>query len=303
MSGVGGGNSISNLTLSFDDAAAATLSDTAPLVDGTSKPTSYPASRTFPSPAPAGAAVALFSQLNGASPNGTWSLYVVDDVTGDAGLINNGWSLAITTVSTINPTADLSISASANTNSVYVGHNVTYTLLVTNHGPSAATGVLITNTLPTGAGLGLITLSKGTYTANATSVFCTITNLSVGEVATVTIIANPTLPGLATDSAWVAANEADLNEANNSASAAVSVVAIIPAHLSGVVLKPSHQFQLTLTGQPNLSYIVLASTNIANASAWTPISTNIAALNGTFQFTDTNAPGQPQRFYRTMVAP
>ncbi|WP_283159912.1 Calx-beta domain-containing protein, partial [Microcystis aeruginosa] len=41
-----------------------------------------------------------FSVFNSTNPNGTWSLYVVDDVGGDAGTIAGGWSLNIGTAST-----------------------------------------------------------------------------------------------------------------------------------------------------------------------------------------------------------
>ena len=303
MSGAGAGNSISNLSLTFNDGAAAALSDTAPIVSGTYKPTSYPSARSFPTPAPAGTAVALFNQLNGADPNGNWSLYVVDDVTGDAGIISGGWNLVLTTVSTVNPTADLTLSASASPNSVLVGHNVTYSLFVTNKGPSTATGVVLTNTLPVGAALGLVSFSQGTYSTDATSVFWNLGSLNAGQSAIMTLSVIPTVAGLATDTALVAANETDLIAADNSASAAATVLAIIPARLSGVLMKANHQFQITLTGQPNLTYVIQASTNLASGSMWTPVSTNTAAGNGTFQFTDTNAPGLPVRFYRTMVAP
>ena len=241
--------------------------------------------------------------MNGGDPNGVWSLYVVDDVTGDAGIINQGWSLALTTVSPVNPAADLVITASASTNQVYVGANVTFTLYVTNKGPATATSVVITNVLPVGAVPGAVTLSQGTCTTNAGTIICNLNNLAAGAGAVVTIGVNPTLAGLALDAASVSsANEADLNLANNAASASVTVLSIIPARLSGVIIKANGQFQLTLTGQPNLNYIIQARTNLT-IGAWTALSTNTAAGNGIFQFTDTNAPGLPQRFYRAVVAP
>ena len=38
----------------------------------------------------------MLAAFNGLNPNGTWSLYVVDDVGGDVGTIAGGWDLTIT---------------------------------------------------------------------------------------------------------------------------------------------------------------------------------------------------------------
>ncbi|MFM6345350.1 MAG: Calx-beta domain-containing protein, partial [Dolichospermum sp.] len=51
----------------------------------------------FNSPAPGGPYGTDFSVFNGINPNGTWSLYVVDDAGGDVGTIAGGWSLNIGT--------------------------------------------------------------------------------------------------------------------------------------------------------------------------------------------------------------
>ena len=303
MSGVGGGNSVSNLTLTFDDAAAAALSASAAIVSGTSQPTSYPVSRTFPSPVPAGAATALLSQLNGGDPNGVWSLYVVDDVVGDGGIISRGWSLALTTVTPVNPVADLTITAAASTNQVFAGGRVTYTLLVTNNGPATATGVVVTNVLPAGFALATVASSQAAaYTTNAGSLVASLGNLAPGSGAMVTLGVNLNVSGLTLNAASVTANETDLSPANNAASVSVTVLPVVQSRLAGVLRKPNGQFQFTLTGQPDFKYIIQAAADLASGS-WTAISTNTAAGDGTFQFTDTNAPGLPQRFYRAVVAP
>src|SRR5690606_30100146 len=44
-------------------------------------------------PGPYGSALSLFDNEN---PNGTWTLYVVDDSAGDSGSINDGWSIELT---------------------------------------------------------------------------------------------------------------------------------------------------------------------------------------------------------------
>ena len=95
MSDVGGGDNVSGITLTLDDAAASSLPTTA-LTTGTFKPTNAGASDNFPGPAPAPGGGSALSIFNGTNPNGTWSLYVVDDASGDLGNIG-GWELIIST--------------------------------------------------------------------------------------------------------------------------------------------------------------------------------------------------------------
>jgi subtilisin-like proprotein convertase family protein len=97
MSDAGDGDGIINQTLTFDDAAATPVPD--PIVSGTYQPTNNGTGDFFPAPAPAGPYPdpQLLSVFNGVSPNGTWSLYVVDDAGFDVGNISGGWSLNITT--------------------------------------------------------------------------------------------------------------------------------------------------------------------------------------------------------------
>ena len=96
--------SVTNLVLTFDDDAASTLPIYTGLVSGTFKPTDgyaaigYPnLPFEFPPPAPAAnsnspAALSVFKNTD---PNGTWKLFVVDDVSGDVGIIVGGWSLTV----------------------------------------------------------------------------------------------------------------------------------------------------------------------------------------------------------------
>jgi subtilisin-like proprotein convertase family protein len=96
MSDVGGGTDAVGATLTFDDSAAAIG---ATVVSGTFRPTNSGTGDAFPAPAPAGPYPdpQLLSVFNGVDPNGTWSLFVVDDASLDIGSIAGGWSLTITT--------------------------------------------------------------------------------------------------------------------------------------------------------------------------------------------------------------
>ena len=102
MSDAGGTTAVSAATLTFDDAAASTLLDASALVTGTYRPSSYTPADTFPASAPAGPYLTPESEgtdklsvFNGVSPNGTWTLYVVDDIVnaGQVNTIANGWAL------------------------------------------------------------------------------------------------------------------------------------------------------------------------------------------------------------------
>ncbi|MDQ4122231.1 MAG: FG-GAP-like repeat-containing protein [Acidobacteriota bacterium] len=98
MSDVGGNSAVNNVSLIFDDAAASFLSDDGQIISGSFKPTNIGDGDFFPLPAPSGNPNgANLSAFNGINPNGIWSLYVVDDSAGNAGVLAGGWSLAITT--------------------------------------------------------------------------------------------------------------------------------------------------------------------------------------------------------------
>jgi subtilisin-like proprotein convertase family protein len=100
--------------LTIDDAAATVMPDSAVIATGSWRPTNYGASDTMTgatpttgqNPATAGTAT-LASVYNTKNPNGTWNLYVRDDVGGDTGTIAGGWCVNITAVNAA-PTVEFS---------------------------------------------------------------------------------------------------------------------------------------------------------------------------------------------------
>ena len=96
MSDAGGGFSVTNLMVGFDDASTnGYLPNTRALVSGVFKPTDYEPGDILPPPAPVDPAGSELSVFKGTEPNGNWLLYVADDTLGDAGGISGGWSLQI----------------------------------------------------------------------------------------------------------------------------------------------------------------------------------------------------------------
>jgi len=122
MSDAGGNTAAGGLSLTFTDSAPAFLPDNAPLASGIYKPTNYDDADTFPSPAPQGAVSGTtLGAFYGSNPNGTWSLFVVDDNGENAGAITGGWNLDIQSsvnacVLTLSPTAQ-AFSAAGGTGS------------------------------------------------------------------------------------------------------------------------------------------------------------------------------------------
>lgn len=102
MSDAGTNVAVTNLTLTFDDAATNCLRRFRRLTSGTFQPSNYDVnSDKFPAPAPAGPYGQKLSVLNGQSANGTWALFVRDDAAKCTGSIAGGWSLSIVTSNSI----------------------------------------------------------------------------------------------------------------------------------------------------------------------------------------------------------
>ena len=90
-----------DVTFTLDDEAAGPIGGDfgySAFVDGTYTPTHraycFEPTNAFPAPAPAPPYGLALSAFDGTDPNGPWSLYVVDEVSGDAGSIQ-GWSLDV----------------------------------------------------------------------------------------------------------------------------------------------------------------------------------------------------------------
>jgi hypothetical protein len=94
MSDAGGDFALNNITVTFDPSASTQVPDAGPITNGSYVPFDYVAGDTFPFPAPS-ANITSLTNFNDASPNGIWSLYVVDDSREDAGAITGGWSLSL----------------------------------------------------------------------------------------------------------------------------------------------------------------------------------------------------------------
>ncbi|MFN8595076.1 MAG: hypothetical protein U0559_02695 [Anaerolineae bacterium] len=203
----------------------------------------------------------------------------------------NNSSTASTTILAL---TDLALSKTAAPDPARVGGLITYTLIVTNAGPSAATGVILTDTLP--AGVTLATTDGGC--AGSTTLVCSIGTLNAGEaisrsiVVTVTVDAANTI----TNNASVTGTELDSNPTNNVAAVSTAVLPVAGLAISSidepdpVYIGARLVYTLTVVngGPSNATGVVLTDTlpagvTLANASAGctgaTTLTCAIGALN------------------------
>ena len=256
MSDVGGGNSLSGVNLTFDDAAPSSLSDVVQIISGTFKPTNVGAKNDlFPAPAPQVYFSTNLSQFSGINPNGGWSLYIMDDESLDSGVLAAGWSIAITTFT---PFVDLSVAQSAIPSPVAVGSNLTYTVTVANSGPAIASDVALADALPAGVTFVSASSTSGSCTHLAGVVTCTIGSINAGANVTATIVVLPTVAGTLNNQASVTSSTLDFVVGNNSASSSTAVIdpVIITAELSNQAICTGGNviFAVTATGGAPSTY-------------------------------------------------
>lgn len=154
------------------------------------------------------------------------------------------------------PSADLSLSWKVSPDPVNVGSNFTYTFTVSNNGPSPATILSFSDSLPSGITVLSTSASLGVSTKIGNTVTWSLTTLASGSNVTVTINAGaPSTPGAPTNAATVAAAELDPAPADNTALAVVNVVDTQPPSITA----PANVTVNTDTGQCFATSIALGS--------------------------------------------
>ena len=240
------------------------------------------------------------ASLGDIAPNATATITLIVDVdSSTTGNLSNTASVSAPNESdtsnnsalvgtTVSPEIDLELVKTDDDSdqSLAPGSTVIYTINVTNNGPSDATGVTVTDTLPSnvtfnaGASTpapttnvgGVLTYDLGTLAANGTSVI------------TVNVTVDSNFVGNITNSAEVAANETETVTTNNN-DTAQSVVAVDPSSLSGRVYVDLNNNGLFDPGETPLSGVTLTLTGTDFMSAAVN-QTLLTQADGTYQFTN-----------------
>jgi uncharacterized delta-60 repeat protein/uncharacterized repeat protein (TIGR01451 family) len=297
---------VNNVTLKFDAAAAGLLSDSNQITSGTYQPVNYAGpglntSDTFPPPAPQPIPLVdpfpytntAMSVFNGVSPNGAWSLFVMDDTPGQNGSIG-GWSLEIQTSDPVAPSAgvsiaDLAVLASGVPASAVIGANYTCTFTITNRGPAPAESVALLDQMPAGLTLVSASTSAGTWSKVQGTLTWNIGSLASGATASMTLVSRPTVLGTLSSTATVSANQIDPSLGNNSINMVTTVLGL-PAL---TVTRVGGSLRLSW---PASSGFKLQANDTLNPANWTDVGNTPLVDNGQNVLT-VGVPGSA-RFYR-----
>jgi uncharacterized repeat protein (TIGR01451 family) len=131
----------------------------------------------------------------------------------------------------VNPAPpDLSISKTDSPDPVFIGSNVTYSIIVTNSGATTAQSVVVTDNLPAGVSfVSCVSTGAGVCGGTANNRTVTFASLASGASRTITLVATANGPaGTISNTATVSSTTPDPNTSNNSATANTVVQAPPP---------------------------------------------------------------------------
>jgi uncharacterized repeat protein (TIGR01451 family) len=148
------------------------------------------------------------------------------------------------------PVADVGVAMVSSAAQVLLGGEFSYTIAVTNRGPSVATGVRLEDTLPAALSVLNVTTTQGAWSTQNGVVLVELREMGPGGSAGVTLTVRADEVGWVTNAVRVQSLEADWALANNTAEA---VMEVVPAVDVGVAMVASAA-QVLLGGE--FSYMI-----------------------------------------------
>ena len=305
MSDIGGGVSVANVNVTFDDAAGVFLPTGAvAITTGTYRPTdSGGNSDAFSAPAPAAPYDLTLSVFNGTIPTGTWSLYVMDDRALNTGSISGGWRLSLQT--TAPPVAAPSALGYSSNPAIY-----TKDAAITINTPTSTGGAVVSYsvspTLPAGLTLntstGVISGTPTTLTA-AANYTITATNTGGSSDALVSITVVSPYTAWSTQYGLFQGSEGD-DDGDGNSNYFEFVAGLVPTN-AGSVFKISVS---SVSSQPSQRDIVISpiisgrtytvkSSESLQPATWIPLSGSTSTNNGNERTIIDTAATEAKKFY------
>ena len=337
MSDTGDLTATSAINLTFADAAATAVpTDTGSVIpSGTYKPTDFGSPVTnndvFPSPGPAAVTspaptgtATLATAFNGGSPNGNWSLYVIDDSLGGGNsTISGGWTLNITTAGGV---AATTTAVTSSLNPSLTTQAVTFTASVTSGGsPVNAAGTVsftrngtaitgCTNVAVNGSGQSVCTAAAGVLPEGTLDITATYSGTGSFGTSSGSISQTVNSPTVVTGSQFCNNGGISLPDTGSAAqypssitvSGLVGTISKVTANVNGITSPRTQDIDLLLVAPGSQALAVISDVGDATAVSNINLTLDDAApgalpigsalASGTFRPTDNGVPGAPDSF-------
>lgn len=193
------------------------------------------------------------------------------------------------TVSTpVTPRIDLQITKIDSADPVEPGSQFTYTLEIRNNGPSNATGVVVSDTLPI-AGVTYMGASQAPSAINGRDLEFEIGNMASGasRTITITVAVGSTFVGTLYNTAHVEGNEPETN-LNNNDDDETTLVQVVPSSIGGTVYVDRNNNGARDDGERLLAGVVITLKGVDDFGA-TVVRTTTTDSNGNYLFDQLNS--------------
>jgi uncharacterized repeat protein (TIGR01451 family) len=171
----------------------------------------------------------------------TFTVHITSPTTGktggdcpETGVVNNTGSVTTSNDGNgdssasvcVQAVVDLAITKSGSPATQQLGEgNITWTMVVTNNGPSDDTNVTVSDPMPAGNTYVSSSTTQGSCTGGAI-LNCNIGFMAAGASVTITLVTTPSQEGTQTNTAVVMGSRPESNLANNTATASVEVTGV-----------------------------------------------------------------------------
>ena len=255
------------------------------------------ASHISPPSPPYGASLAAVA---GGNPNGPWDVFIQDDAPISAGIVANGWILSLTTADLIGTAADLELLMKSASTNVLAGQPITFTLTVTNYGPSISTNVTVVDTLPLTAVVIGTNATVGTVTRAGSVVTWNVGTLPVGSGGVLVLTVQSQDLGSLVNQANAAAGTPDPNPDEDNATSTVNIGSLSTT-LTPLFVTSNKTFHIIVpsgTSADGITMVIQANTNLGSSN-WVNIFTGTPPID----FVDPDATNFVSRYYRALLLP
>lgn len=186
----------------------------------------------------------------------------------------------------VSPNADVGVTKTAVTNSVIVTSNISYTITVTNRGPTPASGIVVSDPVPPNSTFVSAGSTQGTCTNIGGVITCSVGDMTNGVSATITVTLATSLEGSLTNTATVSSGVNDPASANNTSKA----VATVLQHPNGPILriarKPGVAAVNWFNGFTNHVLLSTGSFNDTNGVVWSGVTNPVVTVGSQFFVTN-----------------